>query len=131
MLSRSRALVIDRSATIGALVAIPGLYFALAAMADAYANVGFFFAPFNLLLDSPVARGPFNLISPFIFLGGPLLALTLNVLYLVRIDLQRNGQGLQGTISIALRRANIMVGSAALAIGGLMIAYAIVENLNH
>ena len=131
MLSRSRALVIDRSAPIGAVLAIPGFYFALAAMAEAYAGVGLFFAPFSLLLDSPVTRGPFNLISPLIFLGGPLLALTLNVLYLVRIDLHRNAQGLRGTISIDYRRSNLLVASVALAIGGLMIAYAIIENLNH
>ena len=130
MQSQSRALVIDRSAPIGALLALPGLYFAFAALMAAYAGVSFFFVPFHLLLESPVTRGPFNLISPIIFLGGPLLALVLNVLYLVRIDMYRYGQGLRGTISIAFRRSNILVASIALAIGGLLLAYAVVENLN-
>ncbi len=131
MPSRSRALVIDRSAPIGIMLALPGLYFAFAAIADAYAGVGFFFIPFSLLLDSPVTRGPFNLLSPLVFLGGPLLALVLNVLYLVRIDLYRYGQGLRGTISIAFRRSNLLVASVALAGGGLLFAYALIENLSH
>ena len=71
MPSRSRALVIERSAPLGALLAFPGLYFAFAAIMDAYAGIGFFFTPFSLLLDSPLTRGPFNLLSPLVFLGGP------------------------------------------------------------
>ena len=133
MLSRSRALVIDRSAPIGILLALPGLYFAAAAAAalSASAGIDFFFTPFALLLDSPVTRGPFNLLSPLLFLGGPLLAVVLNIVNLVRIDLYRNGHGLRGTVSIAFRRANLLVASIALVIGGLLFAYAILENLSH
>lgn len=131
MLSRSRALVIDRSAPIGILLALPGLYFAAAAALSASAGIDFFFTPFALLLDSPVTRGPFNLLSPLLFLGGPLLAVVLNIVNLVRIDLYRNGHGLRGTVSIAFRRANLLVASIALVIGGLLFAYAILENLSH
>ena len=107
----------------------PGLYFATAAMLKAYAGVELFFVPLGFMLDSPYWRDAFNLFSPLVFLGGPLLALVINVLRLVRLDVYRDGNGVRGTFSVGLRRANALVAGTALGVGMLLLAYAVVENL--
>ncbi len=129
MIAPPRRPLLEYSAPIGALLIFPGLYFAAAAILKAYAGIDFFFLPVSAIREVPGWRDAFDLLSPIVFLGGPLFALALNALRLIRVDIYRYGNGLRGTFTVVFRRANAVVAGTALGLGLLLFTYALIENL--
>jgi hypothetical protein len=131
MTAPPRSPLLEYSAPIGAFLIFPGLYFAAAAILKAYAGIDFFFLPVTAIRETPGWRDAFDVLSPLVFLGGPLLALALNALRLIRIDIYRYGSGLRGTFTVGFRRANAAVAGTAIGLGLLLFTYALIENLGN
>ena len=87
--------------------------------------------PLDPLLADPVRKEIFKLTSPFIFLGGPLVALALNLYPVLGLSIKRSDGAISGAVTVRTRKWNLAVVTAS---GMLMMAlftYLVVENLGH
>jgi hypothetical protein len=67
-----------RLAAVGALLLLAPLYFVSASLLKYGLGIGFLFDPLEAILSVAERRVVFNVVSPFVFLGGLCLALALN-----------------------------------------------------
>ena len=67
-----------RLAVVGSLLLLAPLYFVSASLLKYGLGIGFLFDPLEVFLSASGRRVVFNLVSPFVFLGGLCLALALN-----------------------------------------------------
>ncbi len=86
-------------------------------------------APLDALLADPARKELFDLASPFVFLGGLLGAVVINLYPVMRLDLSRHEGTFVGTISVRNRPWNLAVVAAGGLILLMMFAYLAVENL--
>jgi hypothetical protein len=118
-LTRSRIIIIS------ALALLPALFLCLAGLADLF----FDFEPANKTLEMLMAQPLFGiLLSPFVVLGGPFLAILLNLPRLCSLTVAYEHE--EWLVAFALKRAPWHLASAALAslLLTLLLAYAFVEN---
>jgi hypothetical protein len=116
-----------RAVLIGLVLAAPGAWFLTAnLMHDA--GVAFLYAPFDALVSRTGLGPAVNVVSPVIFLGGPAVALVINLLAVGRFDLKWENHQIVTSAAMAPRGANV----AMILGGGLLLAaflaYAFVEN---
>ena len=83
-----------RLAVVGALLLLAPLYFVSASLLKYGLGIGFLFDPLEAILSVAGRRVVFNMVSPFVFLGGLCLALALNFYAVARLNLRRE----EGTI---------------------------------
>ena len=112
----------------GALLMVPGALF-LAANLLNDAGVGLLYAPIEAVMSTPTTRWVFNLVSPLLFLGGPALALILNLLAIGTLDLSWSGRQVAGSVTIAPRAANLAMAAGGTIVFAAFLAYALVENI--
>ena len=116
-----------RAARIGVLLVVPAALF-LAANLLNEAGVTALATPIEAF--SRVVRGSqaFNVVSAAMFLGGPALALLLNLLSIGRFDFRWNASEVAGSMTLSPRVSNV----AVVVVGGLILAaflaYLFVEN---
>jgi len=73
-----------RLAVVGSLLLLAPLYFVSASLLKYGLGIGFLFDPLEVFLSPSGRRVVFNLVSPFVFLGGLRLALALNTYAVAR-----------------------------------------------
>jgi len=107
--------------TLGLILAFPALYFVVASFLRFQAGYHFLFGAIEPLLNKPHGQENFNAITPFLFGGGLLLALALNLFCQVEIAKKR--------FKIHLRALNLTVSILAGLTGLVILAYLAFENL--
>ena len=112
----------------GALLVVPGALFLTANLLNE-AGVGLLYAPIDALTGTPTTRWAFNLVSPLLFLGGPALALVLNLLAIGKLDLSWSERQVAGSVTIAPRVANLAMAAGGTIVFAAFLAYALVENI--
>jgi len=116
-----------RAAFVGLVLAAPAVLF-LAANILNELGTDILYAPVEALLSGAGRRQIFNVLSPILFLGGPAVALALNILVIARLDLRWDQGRLVSTLTIEPRAVNLAVlATGALALGTLAV-YVAVEN---
>lgn len=115
---------------IGALLAAPALLFVSASILKyelgapfLYDNLGFLASPGKL----PVYAG----LSPLIFLGGTFVALALNLVPLLRVEMRRDADEIVVTGRLRPHGLNLTVVAAAALVLVTLLGYLVVENIGH
>ena len=112
---------------VGAALAAPAVLFVAAALAQALFGIDAPMRPVEALLASPVTRGPFNAVSPAVFVGGLVGAAVLNLAPAVGL---RVGTGaVEGAVAVRARVANLALAAVAFGTLAVLLAYAVGENL--
>ncbi len=90
------------SATIGLLLILPVLLFVSASVLKYELGVPLLYDALGFLA-SPPRLAFYDAISPFLFLGGPTLAVLLNLPTIVQVRIQREGGELTGSFRLRPR----------------------------
>ena len=78
-----------RLAVVGTLLLLAPLYFVSASLLKYGLGIGFLFDPLEAILSVAERRVVFNVVSPFVFLGGLCLALAWNFYAVARLNVRR------------------------------------------
>jgi len=116
-----------RPAVIGLVLILAPLYFVSASLLKYGLGIGFMFDPLEAFLSISGRRVVFNVVSPFVFLGGLCLALTLNTYAVARLNVRRE----DGTIvsTVRLRLSNIAVAVVSILLLATLLGYVFLENV--
>jgi hypothetical protein len=117
-----------RMAVIGFVLILAPLYFVGASLLKYGLGVGFLFDPLEAVLSVAGRREVFNLVSPFVFLGGLCLALALNVYAITRFDLRWEEGAIVGALRLKLGLWNISVAVVSTMLLVTLVGYAFLEN---
>jgi len=118
------------SATIALLLIVPVLLFVSASVLKYELRVPFLYDGLGFLA-SPPRRAFYDAVSPFLFLGGPTLAVLLNLPAILQVRIQREGGELTGSFRLRPRTLNAVVVATGLTLLGILLAYLVVENIGH
>ena len=118
------------SATIGLLLIAPVLLFVSSSVLKYELGVPFLYDGLGFLA-SPPRLAFYDAISPFLFLGGPTLAVLLNLPAILHVRIQREGGELTGSFRLRPRALNAVVVATGLVLLGILLAYLVVENVGH
>ncbi len=116
------------SATIGLLLIVPALLFVSASLLKYELGVPLLYDSLGFLA-SPPRLGLYNILSPFLFLGGPTLAVLLNLPAILHVRIEQQGGELTGSFRLRPRGLNAAVVATGLVLLGILLAYLVVENL--
>ena len=94
-------------------------------------GIGFLFDPLEAFLSASGRRVVFNVVSPFVFLGGLSLALALNICAVARLNVGREEGTLVSTVRLKLRLSNIAVATVSILSLVTLVGYAFLENFTH
>lgn len=120
-----------RRALAGILVAFPAAYFVSASLLKYGLGVEGPYAPFEMLTATPQHQRLFNLLSPFVFVGGLVAACVLNALPLVNVRTRWSRGDLVGQLRVYVRPANMIVAAVAGGTLAILLGYLLMENLHH
>jgi uncharacterized membrane protein YqhA len=73
----------------------------------------------------------FNVVSPFVFLGGLCLALALNIYAITRLNISREDRTIVSTVRLKLRLANIVVAAVSVLLLATLLGYIFLENFTY
>ena len=118
------------SATIGLLLILPVLLFISASVLKYELGVPLLYDALGFLA-SPPRLAFYDAISPFLFLGGPTLAVLLNLPAILHVRIQREGGKLTGSFQLRPRALNAAVVATGLVLLGILLAYLVVEKVGH
>ena len=94
-------------------------------------GIGFLFDPLETFLSVSGRRAVFNVVSPFVFLGGLCLALALNTYALARFNVTREEGTLVSTVRLRLRLSNIAVAAVSILLLATLLGYVFLENFTY
>jgi hypothetical protein len=120
-----------RLAVVGSLLVLAPLYFVSASQLKYGLGIGFLFDPLETFLSASGRRVVFNVVSPFVFLGGLSLALALNTYAVARVNVRRERGTLVSTIRLRLRLSNIAVAAVSILLLATLLIYAFLENFTY
>jgi hypothetical protein len=92
-------------------------------------GIGFLFDPLETFLSVSGRRAVFNVVSPFVFLGGLCLALALNTYALARFNVTREEGTLVSTVRLSL--SNIAVAAVSILLLATLLGYVFLENFTY
>lgn len=124
----NHAKLANRAAWAGLVLALPLTYFVGANILKYVFGAGLLAAPLERLLAHPDTQQAFNQLSPWVFLGGGILAFILNIVPLARVSLAREGDEITVVISLTTRWWNLLIVGVSAAALMVMFAYLFVEN---
>ena len=120
-----------RLAIVGALLLLAPLYFVAASLLKYGLGIGFLFDPLEAILSVAGRRVVFNVVSPFVFLGGLCLALALNIYAVARLNVRREEGTIVSTVRVKLRLSNIAVAVVSILLLTTLIGYVFLENVTY
>lgn len=98
-------------------------------------GVSFFIAPENPVAQAmarwtadPLTLHWFNLLSPIVVLGGAALAIGLNLLSMLHLELHREGDEWVGAVRFRLNRVSVGLILLSLSLSALLLGYVLTEN---
>ena len=115
-------------AVLGALAAIPAAVLVVSGLLYSLSGSRAVEQALDSTLFEPQGLVYRVLLHPVTVLGGLALALTLNLIPLLRIRLDRQSGNLIGTLAVRLRAAHLAVSAVGLTLLALILAYAFTEN---
>src|SRR5215210_7210758 len=126
-----------RQAVVGALLLLAPLYFVSASLLKyglvlKYGlGICFLFDPLEAIFSGAGRRVVFNVVSPFVFLGGLCLALALNIYAVARLNVRREEGTIVSTVRVKLRLSNIAVAVVSILLLTTLIGYVSLENFTY
>jgi hypothetical protein len=113
-----------RTALIGAILVFPIVYFMSANVLEHELGIGFLYAPIGAIAGSPV----FDMVSKVLFVGGPMVALLLNLLHVVRLSTVTEAGSVTASVTVLRRPWNLAVAGLCLFMLFAVSAYLVAEN---
>jgi hypothetical protein len=126
---RSRLRPVSGSA-LGLLLLVPAALFTTASLLKYAAGVPGLYDGLGFLAE-PRQLPWYERASPFLFLGGPLLAALLSLGAIVRLEVRREENEVVTTITLRPRIFNLLVATLSLVLLAMLAGYAVAENLGH
>jgi len=120
-----------RLAVFGLVLLLSPLYFVPASLLKYGLGIGLLFDPLEAFLSVAGRRVVFNVVSPFVFLGGLSLALALNIYAVTRWNVSREDGTIVSTVRIKLGLWNIAVAAISALLLVTLVEYAFLENFTH
>ena len=120
-----------RLAVVGCVLLLAPLYFVSASLLKYGLGIGFLFDPLEAILFVAGRRVVFNVVSPFVFLGGLCLALALNIYAVARLNVRREEGTIVSTVRVKLRLSNIAVAVVSILLLTMLIGYVFLENVTY
>ena len=120
-----------RLAVVGSLLLLAPLYFVSASLLEYGLGVGFLFDPLEAFLSVAERRIVFNVVSPFVFLGGLCLALALNTYAVARLNFRREEETMVSIVRLKLKSSNIAVAVISILLLATLVGYVFLENFTH
>jgi hypothetical protein len=120
-----------RLAVVGLALLLAPLYFVTASLLKYGLGIGFLFDPLEAFLSVAGRRVVFNVISPFVFLGGLSLALALNIYAIARLNVSKEDGTIVSTVRIKLGLWNLAVAALSILLLATLLGYAFLENFTH
>jgi hypothetical protein len=120
-----------RLAVIGSVFLLAPLYFVSASILKYGLGIGFLFDPLEAFLSVAERRVVFNVVSPFVFLGGLSLALVLNTYAIARVNVSREEGPIVSTFRLKLKSFNIAVAVISILLLSTLLGYVFLENFTH
>jgi hypothetical protein len=120
-----------RLAGVGSLLLLAPLYFVSASLLKYGLGIGFLFDPLEAFISDTGRRMVFNVVSPFVFLGGLCLALALNIYAITRLNISREDRTIVSTVRLKLRLANIVVAAVSVLLLATLLGYIFLENFTY
>lgn len=117
-----------KTAMIGFVLVAPIVYFMSAAVLEHELGIGFLYTPIEALSRNPQSWRLFNLVSPIVFLGGPMLAFLLNMLQVVRLSAHTEPGTVTASVTVVRKPWNLAVAGLCLIMVALLGAYLVAEN---
>jgi len=118
-----------KSFLLGIIIMLPAVYFLVANVLKYNFGISFMHDSLNIMYSNESVFRIFNSISPFIFLGGLLTALVLNLLPMLSINIESVRGTLKSSMALTPRLANMVIVIISLFAFTFMFGYAVVENL--
>ena len=115
---------------LGLLLLIPVALFTTASLLKYAAGVPVLYDGLGFLAE-PRQLQWYERASPFLFLGGPLLALALSLGSIVQVELRREQDFFVTTVTLRPRLLNLAVATLSLVLLAILAGYAVAENLGH
>jgi hypothetical protein len=125
----SRFRPLSRSA-IGLLLLVPAALFTSASLLKYAAGFPVLYDGLGFLAE-PRQLPWYERASPFLFLGGPLLAAMLSLGAIVRLEIRKEADEVITTVTLRPRFLNLAVATLSLIVLGVLAGYAVAENLGH
>ena len=120
-----------RLAVVGLVLLLAPLYFVSASLLKYGLGIGFLFDPLEAFLSVAGRRVVFNVVSPFVFLGGLSIALALNIYAIARLNVSREDGTIVSTVRIKLGLWNIAVVALSALLLVTLVGYVFLENFTH
>jgi len=117
-------------ALIGFVLSAPALFFVSASLLKYGLGVGQLFDLLGGILSNPERLRTFNLVSPFVFLGGLLAALVLNLYPQVGLQVRREGKRFVLTITAEAKPINLAIIGLCSLLLVTLVGYVALENLS-
>ena len=115
-------------AGIGFVLLLAPLFFVSASLLKYGLGVGLLFDPLEAFLSVARRRDVFNLVSPFVFLGGLGLALALNTYAVLRLSVSKEDSTIVSTVRLRMKFLNLaMIATSSLLLVTL-VGYFFLEN---
>ena len=118
-----------RLAVVGSLLLLAPLYFVSASLLQYGLGIGFMFDPLEAIFSVAGRRVVFNVVSPFVFLGGLCLALALNTYAVARLHVSMEDRTIVSTVRIKLGLWNIVVAAVSILLLATLLGYVFLENV--
>jgi hypothetical protein len=118
-----------KSFLLGIIIMLPAVYFLAANVLKYNFGISFMHDSLDFIYSNKALFKTFNSISPFIFLGGLLVALAVNMLTMLSINIENAKGIIKSTMTLTPKLANFAIVIISLLAFSLMLGYAIVENL--
>ncbi len=118
-------------AFIGFVLLLAPLYFVSASLLKYGLGVGFLFDPLEAFLSVAGRRVVFNVVSPFMFLGGLSLALVMNTYAVARLNVRREEGTIVSTVRLKPRLSNIAVAVMSILLLATLVGYVFLENFTY
>ena len=118
-------------AGIGFVLLWAPLYFVSASLLKYGLGIGLLFDSLEAFLSVAQRRDVFNLVSPFVFLGGLGLALALNAYAALRLSFSKEDGAIVSTVRLSMKLLNISVAAMSSLLLFTLVGYIFLENLTH
>jgi hypothetical protein len=112
------------------LLLVPAALFTIASLLKYAAGIPLLYDGLGFLAE-PRQLPWYERASPFLFLGGPLLATLLSLGAIVQLEIRREDDRVITTVTLRPRLLNLAVATLSLIILAILTGYAVAENLAH
>ena len=118
----------NQSALFGSILALPTVLFFGMIASHYLLGIDLLWAPFEKAMSDPQGKEIINTSSPFIFLGGSLAALGINIFAVAGLKIQRINNELVSTLVVKGNPWNLAIIVVSFSLISLLLGYLAAEN---